>query len=793
MIGQWFAGLEYVLPYATMLGGAGMAVAGVWWRTRSQMKAVLAHEVDVRTRQMAAVSRRYKLMVDNAYDLTAIVNEDGTLDYVNAAYSRVLGYNREEVRGQELAALVHPADMAAVQAVVRDVLGGKPLGALAFRFRPREMHAAQGWVQVEAVVKGLPDADWQVRQVVLHAHDVTAYRTAQDELERSELRFRDFAASSADWLWEVDVAGVFTYVSPGVAGVLGYAPEDLMGTGQLSALFEGGEANPTQDLIVSRMDRRQPYRDLEFWAQAKDGERVCLRLSGVPVFDEDGHFEGYRGAASNITASKLDRENMYRMATSDQLTGLVNRTRFKEELERAVNLSRRHETSGVLIFIDLDRFKEVNDTHGHEAGDRILQGVADILRQQMRSTDVVARLGGDEFGIIMHNIPVDKAEAKVHKIVEKVKAMALDYNGAKLGTTMSMGMVQYPQDEKGVDHLIMSADLAMYRAKDMGRNRLFVERADETADTVGSVKAQLKWVDRLKECMTDGDFEMHYQAIVPDRVRERPLFEALLRIYDKDGKVVSPALYIDAAEHFGLIQQLDLAVTRRVFETQKKLMKQGIEADISINLSCRSLGDAAVMAKVKELLHETQIDPRRIVFEVTETMALHDPAEMRDIEEIGAFITELRGLGFRFALDDFGSGFTSFKYLRVLDVDIVKIDGAFVKDMVANSQDQLFVKHMAALCKGMGIMTIAEFVEDEPTRDVLRSLGIDYGQGWLFAKPQPDIEALCAAYAGRVMMDYPLKEAPKTVEKAAKGKAKGKGNVVRLKTAKGKKMLDVSK
>lgn len=782
MIGQWFDDALRLLPHATMLTGVGMIVAGAWWRSRSQMKVALQREVDGRTRHLEATSRRYRLMVDNAYDLTAIINEDGTVAYANAAYTRVLGYSRDEVRGQELAGLVHPADMAAVQAMVRDVLAGKTLSTLKFRFRPRSLHAGQGWVYVEAVAKGLPDVDWQVRQVVVHAHDVTAHHGAQEELERSEQRFRDFAASSADWLWEVDAVGVFRYVSPGVAGVLGYQPDDLMGASQLAALFDGQETSPSHDLIVSRMERRQPYRDLEFWTKARDGERVCLRLSGVPVFDEDGTYVGYRGAASNITASKLDRENMYRMATSDQLTGLVNRTRFKEELERAVSLSRRHETSGVLIFIDLDRFKEVNDTHGHEAGDRILQGVADILRQQMRSTDVVARLGGDEFGIIMHNIDFAKAEAKVQQIISKVKALALDYNGAKLGTTLSAGMVQYPQEEKGVDHLIMSADLAMYRAKDMGRNRLFVDSDDQTADTVGSVKAQLKWVERLKTCLEAGDFAMHYQAIVPETVRERPLFEALLRIFDADGKVVSPALYIDAAEHFGLIQQLDLAVTRRVFETQKELISQGFAADISINLSCRSLGDAAMMEKLKALLAEFKIDPTRIIFEVTETMALHDPAEMRDIEEISAFITELRALGFRFALDDFGSGFTSFKYLRVLEVDIVKIDGGFVKDMVNNAQDQLFVKHMIELCKGMGIMTIAEFVEDLPTSNLLRSLGADYGQGWLFAKSEADIAELCGRFQGKVMADYPPRDA---VAAAPVGSGKAaKGNVVVLKAGK---------
>lgn len=780
MIGQLLSFTD-VVPYVVLSVGLALVGMGWWWRGRRSEAESLRLEVEKRTRFLEASSRTYKVMVDTAYDLTAIVEEDGVISYANAAYSRVLGYTKDEVVGQRLENLVHPKDAEAVQAMVRDVLEGKALSQLVCRMKTLNMHKGREWVMVEVVAKGLPDVEWQVRQVVVHAHDVSAHKAAQDELGQSAKRFKDFAGSSADWLWEVNAEGVLTYVSPGVVGVLGCQPEALQGRLQTEVLF-GNEVTTTRDLIASRFERREPYRDLEFWMQTVAGERVCVRLSGVPVVDDLGVFKGYRGAASNITASKLDRENMYRMATSDQLTGLLNRARFKEELERATNLSKRHHTTGVMMFIDLDRFKEVNDTHGHEAGDRILQGVAEILRSQMRSTDVVARLGGDEFGIIMHNIDMKTAAGKVERMIERVKAMALDYNGAKLTTTMSMGMVKYPQDDKGVDHLIMSADLAMYRAKDMGRNRLFVDDEDETSDTVGSVREQLKWVERLKVCLETGDFEMHYQAIVPAVPHQRPLFEALLRIYDSTGKVGNPALYIDAAEHFGLIQQLDMAITRRVFETQLALTRDGHDCDISINLSCRSLGDERVMASLKQLMVDVPVDPNRIIFEVTETMALHDPAEMRDIAEIHAFITELRALGFRFALDDFGSGFTSFKYLRVLDVDVVKIDGEFVKKIVTSTEDQLFVKHMVELCQGLGIMVIAEFVEDVPIMDVLLKLGVDYGQGWLFAKPRPDIAVACGEMRRKVMVDYRQQAAGSRLQEEKKSKkAPPKGNVVKLK------------
>lgn len=757
---------QWVLLGVMGVGGVAVLAAVAWWLAEFALKRRLAEEVEKRTRRLEDTSRRFRVMADNAYDLIAVCDTAGKIDYLNAAFTRVLGYGKEELRGRELVSWVHPKNREEMARILDKVTqSGQPVEAT-LKFP----HLTGGWVDVELIAQGLPDSDWKVRNVVLHARDISQRVRMLDELARNELRFKDFASSSADWLWETDTVGNFRYLSPGVTNVLGYEADELIKLPQIDVLFHS-EEDAARDLIISRMERRQPYRELEFWTKAKNGDRVCLRLSGVPVFDANQEFVGYRGAASNITASKIERDNVFRLATTDHLTGLLNRHRFREELERAVLLARRHNTKGVVMFIDLDRFKEINDTHGHEAGDKILVGLSRILRDSVRSTDIVARLGGDEFGIIMHNIDVPTAQGKVEAMIEKINAFSIEYNGTKLTTTMSMGMVQYPQEDKGADHLVMTADLAMYRAKDMGRNRLFVDAEDATSETVGSVRAQLKWVDRLRTCLEKDEFEMHYQAIIPARKTARPLFEALLRIYDESGKVGSPALYIDAAEHFGLIQQLDLAVVRRVFKTQRELMDEGMAADISINLSCRTLGDPEIVARLKGLMEEYRIDPSRIIFEVTETMALHDPAQMRDIGEIHAFITSLRAMGFRFALDDFGTGFTSFRYLKVLDVDLVKIDGEYVKDLPKDHDDRLFVESMVHLCRGLGIETIAEFVEDTQILAVLRELGVDGGQGWLFAKPMADLKALTQKYQGKVMGDF--METPPLLEVAANATANG--------------------
>jgi diguanylate cyclase (GGDEF)-like protein/PAS domain S-box-containing protein len=708
-------------------------------------------QVVERTNQLEQASRRFRLITDNAYDLIAICNFEAVLEYVNSAYHRVLGYGREELRGQSLLDLVHKQDRKNITQALEEVGKGNSTVELHFRMQ----HKSGEWLHMEAIAKGLHDDKWTMKNVVIHCRDVTSRKQFAEDLARSEQRFRDFADASADWLWEVDEKLRFSYVSPGVSKVLGYEADEIVGNMQLDMLFEKDGDATTRELIETRIQRRQPYRDIEFWTRNQEGERLCLRVSGVPVLNEDKHFIGYRGVASNITASKIDRENTYRLATTDHLTGLLNRRRFMEELERSVNLARRHETQGVLIWIDLDRFKEINDTHGHEAGDKILQKMTEMLKHSFRSTDIIARLGGDEFTVIMHNIDVVEAQAKAQELIDQMNAFDVEYKGARLSVTMSIGMVTYPQEDKDSEALMMAADLAMYRAKDMGRNRMYVETKEGSdGERQDSVRAQLKWVNRLRTCLETGDFEMHFQPIVPANKRQRPLFEALLRIYDEEGNVGSPAIYIDAAEHFGLIQQLDLSVVERCFQTQKILQEKGVDADFSINLSSRSLGDPEVINVLKTMLKKEDVDPNRIMFEVTETMALHDPSSLRDIGEIHAFISEIRSMGFRFAIDDFGTGFSSFNYLRLLPVDVVKIDGSFIKDLETSRQDRLFLESIVMLCKGLKIQTIAEFVENEKIVKILTELGVDYAQGWHLGRPEADIEAQSAAFKGQRMEHF---------------------------------------
>lgn len=754
-------------------------VANMLLAKNDELRRNMQGEVRRRTDSLEKSHRKFRMITDNAYDLITIVTPEGDYEYLNSAYHRVLGYSREDMTGQSMLRYIHPADLNTLKRALYQITEGSNMVELQYRM----LHSKGHWVYLEGVAKGLHDADWSETSIVLNSRDVTSSKQYAEKLAKSEQRFRDFSESSADWLWEVDEDMEFTYVSAGVQDVMGYTAEEMMGRVKFEALFDDKESS-VQALLENRINRRQPYRGVEFWSAAKSGERICLRISGVPVFDENHNYIGYRGAATNITTAKLDREHMFRLATTDHLTSLLNRNRFMEELDRTVSLARRHGTEGVLLFMDLDQFKHTNDSYGHEAGDMLLREVAGVLKKAVRSTDIVARLGGDEFGIIMHKVSIEKARQKVQKIIDEINAIDIRYEGAKLGVTVSIGMISYPQEGQDSSDLFMGADLAMYRAKDMGRNRMFVH-SHEAEDSSEWVKNQLKWLDVLRQSLETGNFEMHYQPLVPATRQDKPLFECLIRLRDEEGNLGLPYLFIDAAEHFGLIHKLDLKVLEKCLHNQKDFKKKGMDVDFSINLSSQSLGDPEVVNALRELVSKEDVDPSAFILEVTETSAIHDPSSYRDLKDIKVFIDELRGMGFRFALDDFGVGFSSFNYIRELNVDVLKIDGSYIKEIDKNEQDQLFTKSMAGLAQGMKITTVAEFVEDEKIMNVLLDMGIDYGQGYFFSKPEGDMKTLYKQFNGKCMADFIAGAKP--VKKAATKKTVAKKTVTARKTVASKK------
>ncbi|QVL46778.1 MAG: EAL domain-containing protein [Thiocapsa sp.] len=411
------------------------------------------------------------------------------------------------------------------------------------------------------------------------------------------------------------------------------------------------------------------------------------------------------------------------LADHDPLTQLCNRRRFNDDFERILDQAIRFGHQGALLFLDLDQFKDVNDLSGHRVGDTLLQRVAAQLRTVTQSSDLLARLGGDEFALVLPEATEDDALASAESVQEAVCSISLQEHGRHHRVTASIGIVMFPTQGTEIGHLMASADLAMYQAKEKGRGRWYLFSEDDQGKE--QLDARVLWREQISQALTQGRFELHVQPIIEIATGRIRHMEVLLRMRDARGGMVYPDRFIPVAERTGQIQAID----RWVIDNALAAMELRADLSLSINLSASAMDDPLLLTDLRHLLERHRIAPKRISFEVTETAAINSLLNatrlMRGMQELGC----------RFALDDFGSGYASYAYLRKLPVDEVKIDGAFVRDIAKNPEDRIFVKAITDMAHGMGKRVIAEFVENAEILGILKGLGVDDAQGYYFSKP----------------------------------------------------------
>lgn len=421
-------------------------------------------------------------------------------------------------------------------------------------------------------------------------------------------------------------------------------------------------------------------------------------------------------------------------AQHDELTGLVNRREFEHRLESALFSAKDQNYVHVFCYMDLDQFKIVNDTCGHQAGDELLRQISLILSNRVRDTDTLARLGGDEFGLLLENCTVDVAI----KMVEDLRMLVQDFrfvHGDKIFRIgVSIGMVPITKDTISIGKIMATADSACYTAKDNGRNRIHVYEALD--DELNRRQGEMEWVNRINQAIEDDRFCLYCQPIIPFKeFVEKPLiFEILIRKLDTDDKLIPPMAFIPAAERYHLMPLIDRWVIKNTFSTYRDYLNvNNIKTNhlFSINLSGVSLGDKYLLEFIKEQFEFYQVSPNNICFEITETAAIVN------LTTTIYLINALKGFGCKFLLDDFGSGMSSFAYLKNLPVDFLKMDGSYVQDITHNDIDFAMVKSIHSIAEAMHIKTIAEFVESTEAVQLLKDIGVDYGQGFFLGKPVP--------------------------------------------------------
>ncbi len=504
----------------------------------------------------------------------------------------------------------------------------------------------------------------------------------------------------------------------------------------VGARFPNGHVDELRDR-VEKIDAEITPRAIAFSQALDDGARLIERLLFFANFVLAGLLAGITiwRVGKVLTQRRRFENALAWQASHDELTGLANRSVFRERLIRATTVAKGElPTACSLMFIDLDQFKIINDTCGHAAGDAMLRRIGPPLQRLLTSDDLIARLGGDEFGILMPKSELGQALVVAEAIRAAVEQIEFAWKGRRFAVTASIGLVSDYAGLASAEEMMSKADMACLMAKEKGRNRVH-SHGKEDRELHGRI-LEMSWVQRIQQALTEDRLCLYAQEIVAlsDTGEPGVHLEVLIRMTDESGLLVPPSSFLPAAERFGLIKLIDRWVVRRAFQTlsDHRALEHAVPiAQCGINLSGATVGDDAFLDFLKAAFAEFRIPPQLVCFEVTETTAIVN------LEAARAFIRDLRALGCTFALDDFGSGMSSFNYLKELPVDFLKIDGAFVKNLLTDRPDRAMVEMINHVGHVMGKRIVAEFVETEELADALRDIGIDYAQGYGIARPKP--------------------------------------------------------
>lgn len=534
----------------------------------------------------------------------------------------------------------------------------------------------------------------------------------------------------------VDPSGRILSVNAALCRITGFATEQLSSR-PFHDLSDPHDVDGDIDAprIVELLDGQIPTYEVEKRLLHSGGHLVWVMLCMSLVRDDSGRPLHLIAQVQDITERKELECRLEHLVDHDFLTGLYNGRRFERELAKETRAATRYGGGGAVLLLDLDHFKAVNDQFGHNAGDDLLKRIASELRSRIRDTDVLARLGGDEFGIILPRVDGQQAEVVAEGIVKALRRQTARLAEHQIPLTASVGVA--PFDGLTNVEILAAADLAMYEAKEAGRDRFALYRPPTSAQPLRS--SRLAEAERIQRALTYDRLELYCQPILDladDRVSR---YELLVRLRTDQGELLPPSAFLYVAERFGTILSIDAWVVRQAVALIASQARTGRQVTLHVNLSAKSIGDPQLGAVIDRALADAHIDPAFLVFELTEAAA------MGNLEHAKAFITEFRNRGCGFALDDFGSGFGSFFYLKHLPFDYFKIDGDFIRGFGAGTTDQLIVEAIVGIARGMGKKTVAEFVTDGVMLERLRRSGVDHAQGFHVGAPRPVAETFTLA------------------------------------------------
>lgn len=564
--------------------------------------------------------------------------------------------------------------------------------------------------------------------------DISAVQVAEKVIWGEKERLRVTLSCIADAVITTDTSGNVTYMNPVAELMTGWPSEAANGL-PLPTVFHivnSQTAEPAPNPVEQVFkERRAVSLAHDTILIQRSGTSFAIEDSVAPIRNQRGDIIGAVLVFHDVThAQKMAMEMTYQ-ASHDALTGLINRREFERRLEYALQTGKLDAKQHTLLYMDLDQFKIVNDTSGHMAGDELLRQLAVVLQTKLRTSDTIARLGGDEFGVLLESCPAGPARGVADQLRQAAHDFHFVWKDKVFQIGLSIGLVTFSIGEETLPDVLRMADAACYLAKDKGRNRVQVYTPDDMG--LAQRHSEMGWVVRIRKALEEKRFMLYSQKILSLANSEGAgeHYEVLLRMRHEDGTLAPPMAFIPAAERYGLMPQLDRWVVTTAFEQHPLRHPPDHPIGVcAINLSGATICDDNFYEFVLEQFKLHKVPPEGICFEITETSAV------ANLAQAAVLIRKLKDLGCRFALDDFGSGMSSFAYLKHLPVDYLKIDGGFVKEMVDNPIDQAMVEAINHIGHVMRIKTIAEFVENDAILEALRRIGVDYAQGYGIEKPR---------------------------------------------------------
>jgi len=728
------SGIARTLPNIVLQGGIFTSLLLfwlIWTLSVSRARALLLAEQAGAVRAAETMREQLHFMqrlIEAVPQPIYFMDEAGRYLGVNAAWESFFGEQRTKCLGHTvLEVFTEQKEHADKQRVMQQQL----------------LAGAGGSISYEATV---PGADGKRREVIYNQAtftrrdgtvagliglitDITELKDVEARLRESEARFRDLAELSSDWFWEQDEHYRFTDLAPKIEASNITAQEHIGKTRWEMPVL--GVSEEEWQSHKAALHARLSFTDFVYQRHDDQGRLCAISVSGRPVFDEAGRFRGYRGTARDITRQREVEEQIRHMAHHDALTGLPNRVLLYDRMDQLVHRAVRGAGKFALLFIDLDRFKNVNDTLGHKVGDRLLRVVAQRISGCVRDTDTVARIGGDEFVVLLTDSDMPQNVAHIAQKILDSLARPFDLEGYELYITPSIGICVYPEDGEDAQTLMSNADAAMYHAKETGRNNFqFFTRQMSIA-----AHRRLALENELRHAVDRDELTVYYQPQIDLRSGDITGFEALLRWRHPERGMIPPSVFIPIAEETGLINRIGERVLSQACEQARIWHEAGYPSlQVSVNCSAQQFRREQYVGTIESTLRENRLPPACLELEITESVIMHHT------EQVLVRLKQLHDMGVQLSLDDFGTGYSSLSYLKRFPIQKLKIDQTFVRDITADPDDAAIVTAIVAMAHSLGLVVMAEGVETRAQLAFLKALKCDLAQGYYFSPPVPAAE-----------------------------------------------------